>query len=384
MRAPLLYERLASHVLDEIRAGRLQPGDRVPSEKELAARFDVSRITSKRALETLDQAGVIIRIRGKGSFVAADLRPGDVALAARHGAAPVEQTGRQPARVGFVLPDLSDVYGVRLLDAIEERCGDLGFHLLLKRTYGSREVEEQAIRSFVAAGVDGLIVFPVHGEYYNVDLLRLVLDAYPVVLVDRQLRGIAASAVYTDNVGAARMLAGYLIDRGHRRIAFVSPPPAHTSSIEERIDGYRVALVAAGLPVDADLIVSDLCSTLPGAFHRANIDVDEARLRRFLDEHRDVGGIVACEYFLALLLDDVVKQRGTPETGWPEIVCFDSPEYPVGLPRFTYIRQDERAMGRAAVDALAERFAGGVASRRMVIDFTLVEGQATTAFPDLS
>ena len=67
---PLLYERLYRHVFDEVAAGRLQPGERVPSEKALAEQFGVSRITSQRALRNLDRAGLVLRVRGKGSFVA--------------------------------------------------------------------------------------------------------------------------------------------------------------------------------------------------------------------------------------------------------------------------------------------------------------------------
>ena len=69
----LLYERISTHVLEEIRSGALRPGDRVASEMELAAQFEVSRITSKRALEVLREAGLIERIRGKGSFVVKQL-----------------------------------------------------------------------------------------------------------------------------------------------------------------------------------------------------------------------------------------------------------------------------------------------------------------------
>src|SRR5437868_6698819 len=71
--APLLYQRIGTYLLDEIRRGALGPGDRVGSEMELAAQFEVSRITSKRALEVLREAGVIERIRGKGSFVVKNL-----------------------------------------------------------------------------------------------------------------------------------------------------------------------------------------------------------------------------------------------------------------------------------------------------------------------
>ena len=53
-----LYQRLYDYVLDEIRTGRLSTGDRVPSEMELAQLFGVSRITSKKALQTLNRDGV--------------------------------------------------------------------------------------------------------------------------------------------------------------------------------------------------------------------------------------------------------------------------------------------------------------------------------------
>src|SRR6266487_568815 len=66
----LLYEQLYRHVLDRLRAGELRPGDRVPSESELADRFGVSRITSRRALQALERANLVTRIRGKGSYVA--------------------------------------------------------------------------------------------------------------------------------------------------------------------------------------------------------------------------------------------------------------------------------------------------------------------------
>ena len=68
MKAPL-YEQLYAHILAEIEAGRLHPGSRVPSEKELAAHFHVSRITSKRALEKLAQDGIIVRARGRGVVI---------------------------------------------------------------------------------------------------------------------------------------------------------------------------------------------------------------------------------------------------------------------------------------------------------------------------
>jgi DNA-binding GntR family transcriptional regulator len=89
----LLYERISTHLLEEIRSGALGPGDRVASEMELAAQFEVSRITSKRALEVLREAGLVERIRGKGSFVVKRLPDLDGVTAPLKGALPPARTG---------------------------------------------------------------------------------------------------------------------------------------------------------------------------------------------------------------------------------------------------------------------------------------------------
>lgn len=64
------YQRLKAFVTDEIEAGRLRPGDRIPSELDLIKRFGVSRMTANRALRELEQAGAVTRVQGVGSFVA--------------------------------------------------------------------------------------------------------------------------------------------------------------------------------------------------------------------------------------------------------------------------------------------------------------------------
>jgi DNA-binding GntR family transcriptional regulator len=71
-RAPLpLYVQLRDALLREIREGDLQPGDRFPSEAAIRARYRVSRATVRQALADLEAGGVIRKVQGLGSFVAA-------------------------------------------------------------------------------------------------------------------------------------------------------------------------------------------------------------------------------------------------------------------------------------------------------------------------
>ena len=65
-----LYEQIVAAVKREVAAGRLRPGDALPSLRALAAELMVSLITVKRAYAELGQAGVIVTRHGMGSFVA--------------------------------------------------------------------------------------------------------------------------------------------------------------------------------------------------------------------------------------------------------------------------------------------------------------------------
>ncbi|MBT2232621.1 GntR family transcriptional regulator [Nonomuraea sp. NEAU-A123] len=66
----LLHVRIRKALEDRIRGGQWGPGTRIPTEVELCEEFEVSRITVQRALRDLADAGLIVRFRRRGSFVA--------------------------------------------------------------------------------------------------------------------------------------------------------------------------------------------------------------------------------------------------------------------------------------------------------------------------
>ncbi len=355
----LLYEEICARLLDQIRRGVLGPGDRVASEMELAVEFDVSRITSKRALEVLREAGLVERVRGKGTFVVQELPDlSGVTMPLRGRVA----TPRREARtIALVVPDVSDSYGLELMCAIEERCAEHETHLIVRRTHGRQADEEKAVDSLVATGeVDGLIVFPVHGDFYNASLLRQVLDGYPIVLVDRHLSGIPVSAVHTDNVAAARALTTQLLDQGHQHIAFVSPPPVNTSSIEDRLEGFRSAFQGRGQAYE----LTDLRSTLPGSMESVQGDIDA--IRQFRDRFPEVTAYVACEYNLARMTDRALGRERV-------VACFDSPGDSIGGPPYLHVRQNQGEMGRTAVDLLVARLRGETVPNLTYVPFEIVD-----------
>ena len=68
-----LYQQLADELGEAIRAGEYGPGDRIPSEHELAARYALGRPTVRQATEVLVRKRVLLRRRGSGTFVSEHL-----------------------------------------------------------------------------------------------------------------------------------------------------------------------------------------------------------------------------------------------------------------------------------------------------------------------
>jgi GntR family transcriptional regulator len=71
-----LYFQVMRMLKEQILSGGLGPGDRVPSEADLMAEFGVSRVVVRRALQMLAEDRLVVRVRGKGTFVSAEADEG--------------------------------------------------------------------------------------------------------------------------------------------------------------------------------------------------------------------------------------------------------------------------------------------------------------------
>ena len=112
------YRKIYDDLLSAIRNGTYREGDRLPSEKELAEQYGVSRITSKKAFEMLNERGYVFRYPGKGTFVSADA----INLPDSAETDPTVFPGIAPARpegkplVGIIMDSVSASFGMDILN----------------------------------------------------------------------------------------------------------------------------------------------------------------------------------------------------------------------------------------------------------------------------
>lgn len=358
-----LYKRIYQEILQAIQSDQLHPGDALGSELEIATRFEVSRITSKRALDELAKAGYIVRQPGRGNYV--QERPA------------IPRTPAKQGLIAIIMPELSPSYGVRLLASLHYGLRQAGFDVLLGLSHGDQEGESEEIQRLRAQGAQGFIIFPVNGEYHNAQILRLHLDRVPLVLVDKPLSRIPVSAVWSENEQAAWTATRWLLEQGHRTVAFLSPPTAHTETLEQRYAGYERALREAGIPAQDDLIVCDLPSD--------RMDEDLARVEqryqgvlRFFQNHPAVSGVLATEYRIGMDTLKALRKLGRSCPESISLITFDAPWLIDSVYELTHVRQDEWAMGQAAVRLLVRKMTDPSSQAEVIaIPTTLVEGFST-------
>jgi len=166
--APGLTERLYRHLLDSLKDD-YQPGDKFPSEREIARRFGISRPTVARAITRLIDEGLVESRRGSGRYIRRP--PLDYDLSSLFSfTARCRTEGVSPTTelIDFIEPGLGDVPD----DAIRELQllpGEGAFHFIRRRFANGRPVILER-RWLTARFCPGLVKTDVVGSLY--DLLK--------------------------------------------------------------------------------------------------------------------------------------------------------------------------------------------------------------------
>ncbi|WP_025849692.1 GntR family transcriptional regulator [Paenibacillus ehimensis] len=352
-----LYVQIQEHFKQLISSGKLVDGDRIPSEKELIARFNVSRITVANALAQLAKDGWIYRIPGRGSFVGSgegasiSISPPTVGRPTETGVQgpAVRSYADRPAGVrqmiGLLIPSMADYFALRLVQGIVNALNDTGYYLATVLTHNSKEREREAIVELTRMGAAGLIIFPVDAETYNEEILALKINKFPFVLIDRYLPGVETNFVCSDSALGARLAVSHLWELGHRNIAICSDSPLPTVSVDERIAGYMEALKEQGAMIDPSLILTDfrIDDVLPDEQHP---------LYRHL-QSRSATAYIALNAKLGVHIAILARRLGLCVPDELSILTFDDPSPGLEEPgRYTHVAQSEGEIGSKAAEIL--------------------------------
>lgn len=257
---------------------------------------------------------------------------------------------------GLLMPEMAP-----FLRAAERTLREAGYTLLLTSADERAETQKELIDRLVRKGVDGLLFTPTADSG---DLLKQTMQQcnLPTVLLDRDA-GFQADAAVIDHRHGIAQAVRYLVSLGHRRIGLLTLP-ATLRPGRERIEAFREAAAAAGLPADAALIC-DECLDAGQAYRHLLAMMSLAEPPTALIS----GGMT--------LLGSVLKAARVAGLEIPRdlslVAGCDSELAELAGPGITAVRWDTSAWGEISAQLMLERIAGrALDSRQVVIPTELV------------
>jgi LacI family transcriptional regulator len=241
---------------------------------------------------------------------------------------------------GSTLMFRNNFYG-EILGSIEWNARQYGYHVLVSGT----DVTADYLRLIQERNLDGVIII---GSYENDFFTQLKTLGIPVVLVDSYCHFDYFPVIGIEDKKGSHLATKYVIDQGHREIAFAVGRLHEEGIMLRRMRGYLEAFEEAGIPCRQDWILE------------GNVDYDSGVeiARQIASMEKRPTAVVAAADVLAIGLI-----RGFFETGVkvPEdisVIGFDDLDISRYLtPGLTTIRQPISEKGKQAVELLVEQMA---------------------------
>lgn len=161
--------------------------------------------------------------------------------------------------LGIIVPSLEIPYYAKVVSGIERAANASGYHCIICQHLDDSFKEEREVTMMRQRRVDGMLIRNCGRETDTRFIQRLVAASIPVVLFDGRTEGFDEHFVGGDDRADAEQAVNYLIEKGHRRIAFIGWFRSGDFHTGPRYLGYCDALERHGLKVDPAL--AEQCQT---------------------------------------------------------------------------------------------------------------------------
>ena len=178
---------LAENLRRRIEEKAFKPGAMIGTEVNLAAESGLSRMTVRRAVQELVDAGFVERRAGRGIFV----REKDAAT----------------RKIAFLAGNLLWAPAVRVAHAVQDDAAEKGFAIEVFDARGDLPAFLETLSSLPESRMAGAIVMSQHDAAFNRVLAGLVAADFPFVVVDQTLSDLTGSSVASDNRAGGRLAA---------------------------------------------------------------------------------------------------------------------------------------------------------------------------------
>ncbi len=241
----------------------------------------------------------------------------------------------------LLIPDITNSFFAELSKGAEDATASHGYSLILCNTEDREGPEEEYIQALRERQIDGFLMATAHNG--GAAARRLIDTGYPLVLVNRRMRGVRTSYVVADDANGARSAVAHLIELGHRRIAHIAGF-LHADTARRRLDAYRATMAASGLEKEAHELVVESDFTFKGG---------QEAMGRLLDLSQPPTAVFVANDVMALGAMTVAQARGLRVPDDVSLVGFNDIQMArYSYPSLTTVRTPAYEMGVLAAQML--------------------------------
>ncbi|HWR49530.1 MAG TPA: LacI family DNA-binding transcriptional regulator [Bryobacteraceae bacterium] len=258
--------------------------------------------------------------------------------------------------LGMVISDITNPFFPQVVRGAEDTAFKHGYLLITFNTDDQVERERQVLSVLRSRRVDGILLV-VAPSGADIEHIRNTMQSgIPIVCLDRIPPGLAVDSVSVDSVKGAQVCVRHFINRGHRRIAIITGPLT-LQTAKDRVEGYKAALLEAGIAPTPELIIE-------GDFRESG---GYRLAKELLLRHDRPTAVFASNGMMALGLVRALEEVGLACPGDVAVASFDDmPLAAVFRPHLTAIAQPAYEIGCQGAELLIRRLQRKSVPRRHV------------------
>jgi len=197
---------------------------KIRNMEEFAAVVGVSRPTVSKYFHDPDSVRKSTREKIEAALEETDFRPNIFAM---------NQNRRLTKNIGIVLPHLADPVFAEMARSIERHCIEAGFRTTLFGAHGERDRENEVLDDLRALRPAGVLLAPL-GRISDHDHLAEFCEEIPTILLDRNIEGVGAAFVGSENRSFVSQSVDYLTRTGSPPCFFEMKNPSNPNSFSRR------------------------------------------------------------------------------------------------------------------------------------------------------